>query len=113
MSEKYGYLTTCPNNVGTGLRASVMVHIPALSKTKNAEKVLDAINRFGIHIRGVYGENTESTGDMYQISNQQTLGITEKEIIQNLNVIVDKIMKQERQARKILAKEDKFEKNLE
>ena len=106
MSEKYGYLTTCPNNVGTGLRASVMVHLPALSKTKNAEKVLDAIHRFGIHIRGVYGENTESTGDMYQISNQQTLGISEKEIIQNLNIIVEKIIKQERQARKILAKDD-------
>lgn len=106
ISKKYGYLTACPNNVGTGLRASVMVHLPALSKTKNTKKVLEAIHNFGINIRGVYGENTESTGDMYQISNQQTLGITEKEIIQNLNVIVDKIMKQERQARKILAKDD-------
>lgn len=106
ISKKYGYLTACPSNVGTGLRASVMVHLPALSKTKNTKKVLEAIHNFGINIRGVYGENTESTGDMYQISNQQTLGITEKEIIQNLNVIVDKIMKQERQARKILAKDD-------
>lgn len=104
--KKYGYLTACPNNVGTGLRASVMVHLPALSKTKNTKKVLEAINSFGINIRGVYGENTESTGDMYQISNKQTLGITEKEIVQNLNVIVDKIIKQERQARKILAKDD-------
>lgn len=106
ISKKYGYLTACPSNVGTGLRASVMVHLPALSKTKNTKKVLEAIHSFGINIRGVYGENTESTGDMYQISNQQTLGITEKEIVQNLNVIVDKIMKQERQARKILAKDD-------
>lgn len=106
VSKKYGYLTACPNNVGTGLKASVMVHLPALSKTKNTEKVLEAIHSFGINIRGVYGENTESTGDMYQISNQQTLGVTEKEIVQNLNVIVDKIMKQERQARKILAKDD-------
>lgn len=106
ISKKYGYLTACPNNVGTGLRASVMVHLPALSKTKNTKKVLEAIHNFGINIRGVYGENTESTGDMYQISNQQTLGITEKENIQNLNVIVDKIMKQERKARKILAKDD-------
>lgn len=106
MSKKYGYLTACPNNVGTGLRASVMVHLPALSKTKNTKKVLEAIHNFGINIRGVYGENTESTGDMYQISNQQTLGITEQEIVQNLNVIVEKIIKQERQARKILAKDD-------
>lgn len=106
ISSKYGYLTACPNNVGTGLRASVMVHLPALSRTKNTKKVLEAIHSFGINIRGVYGENTESTGDMYQISNQQTLGMTEKEIIQNLHVIVEKIMKQERQARKILAKDD-------
>lgn len=106
ISKKYGYLTACPNNVGTGLRASVMVHLPALSKTKNTKKVLEAINSFGINIRGVYGESTESTGDMYQISNKQTLGITEKEIVQNLNVIVEKIIKQERQARKILAKDD-------
>lgn len=106
VSTKYGYLTACPNNVGTALRASVMVHLPALSKTQNTNKILEAINSFGINIRGVYGENTKSTGDMYQISNQQTLGVTEKEIIQNLNVIVDKIIKQERQARKILAKDD-------
>lgn len=104
--KKYGYLTACPNNVGTGLRASVMVHLPALAKTKNTKKVLEAINSFGINIRGVYGENTESTGDMYQISNKQTLGMTEKEIVQNLKVMVDKIIKQERQARKILAKDD-------
>lgn len=106
VNKKYGYLTACPNNVGTGLRASVMVHLPALSKTKNTKKVLEAINSFGINIRGVYGENTESTGDMYQISNKQTLGITEKEIVQNLHVIVEKIIQQERQARKILAKDD-------
>ncbi len=106
ISKKYGYLTACPNNVGTGLRASVMVHLPALSRTKNTKKVLEAISSFGINIRGVYGENTESTGDMYQISNKQTLGITEKEIIENLKVIVEKVIKQERQARKILAKDD-------
>ena len=106
ISEKYGYLTTCPNNVGTGLKASVMVHLPALSRTKNTKKVLEAINNFGINIRGVYGDNTESTGDMYQISNKQTLGISEREIIQNLHIIVEKIIKQEREARKILAKDD-------
>lgn len=106
ISKKYGYLTACPNKVGTGLRASVMVHLPALAKTKNTKKILETIHSFGINIRGVYGENTESTGDMYQISNQQTLGVTEKELVQNLNIIVEKIIKQERQARKILAKDD-------
>jgi protein arginine kinase len=106
ISKKYGYLTACPNNVGTGLKASVMLHLPALSKTKNTKKVLEAINSFGINIRGVYGENAESTGDMYQISNKQTLGITEREIIQNLKVIVEKIIEQERQARKILTKDE-------
>lgn len=105
-NEKYGYLTACPSNMGTGLRASVMVHLPALTKTKNTQKILQVISNFGITIRGVYGENTESTGDMYQISNKQTLGITEKEIIENLNVIVEKIIEQEKKARKILAKDD-------
>ena len=106
ISKKYGYLTACPSNIGTGLRASVMVHLPALSKTKNTKKILEAISNFGINIRGVYGENTECSGDMYQISNKQTLGIPEKEIIENLNVIVEKIIEQERNARKILAKDD-------
>lgn len=106
MHKKYGYLTACPSNVGTGLRASVMVHLPALSKTKNTRKILEAVSNFGINIRGVYGENTESSGDMYQISNKKTLGISEKEIVENLNVIVEKIIEQERNARKILAKDD-------
>ena len=106
ISKKYGYLTAFPNKLGTGLRASVMVHLPALVKTKNTKKMLETIHSFGINIRGVYGENTESTSDMYQISNQQTLGVTEKEIIQNLKIIVDKLIRQERQARKILAKDD-------
>ena len=102
-SKKYGYLTSCPSNVGTGLRASVMVHLPALTKTGNTKIVLEAVSNFGINIRGVYGENSATSGNMYQISNKQTLGITEKEIIENMQVIVEKIIKQERKARKILA----------
>ena len=105
ISKKYGYLTSCPSNVGTGIRASVMVHLPALARTRNTRKVLEAVSNFGINIRGVYGENSESTGDMYQISNKQTLGITEKEIVENLKVIVEKIISQERQARRLLAKD--------
>ncbi|MFR5683973.1 MAG: protein arginine kinase [Clostridia bacterium] len=102
--EKYGFLTACPTNVGTGMRASSMVHLPALSKTGNITKVLDVINNFGMNIRGVYGEGSKVQGDLYQISNKQSLGISEKEIIKNLNVITEKIMEQERLARKILGK---------
>ena len=104
-NKKYGYLTSSPKNVGTGLRASVMVHLPALSKTNNIRKILETINSFGINIRGVYGENSESLSDMYQISNKQTLGISEEEIVENLNAIVSKVISQERKARKLLTKE--------
>lgn len=104
-SEKYGYLTACPTNVGTGLRASVMVHLPALTKTGNIQKILEVISNFGMNIRGVYGEGTKTSGNMYQVSNKQSLGISEKEIIKNLKQIVEKIVEQERLARKILAKE--------
>ena len=107
-SKKYGYLTSCPSNCGTGLRASVMVHMPALEKTKSIEKVLRAISNFEINIRGIYGENSKSLGDMYQISNKKTLGVTEQDIVKNLKVVVEKIVKQERMARKFLTK-DKIE----
>lgn len=106
MSKKYGYLTASPANVGTGLRASVMVHMPALSKTNNIRKILEATSNFGMNIRGVYGENSESTSDMYQISNKRTLGISEEEIVENLNSIVTKIIDQERKARKLLTKNE-------
>lgn len=104
-SEKYGFLTTCPTNVGTGLKASVMLHLPALTRTGNINKILQIINNFGMNIRGIYGEGTEAKGDLYQISNIQTLGITEKEIIKNLEVITEKIIEQERLARKYLGKD--------
>lgn len=106
INKKYGYLTSCPSDLGTGLKASVMVHLPALSKTKNTRRVLNTINNFGINIRGIYGENSEGSGDMYQLSSRQTLGISEREIIRNLNVIVEKIIEQERQARKLLSKDE-------
>ena len=105
VSPKYGYLTSCPSNCGTGLRASVMLHIPALNKTGSIGKVLNAINNFGIDIRGIYGENSKSASDMFQISNKKTIGITEKEIVNNLRIIVERIVKQEREARKFLAKD--------
>lgn len=102
--EKYGYLTACPTNVGTAMRASVMVHLPALSMTGNINKILNIVNGFGMNIRGIYGEGTQSQGDIYQISNNQTLGLTENDIIKNLNVITEQVIEQERMARKYLAK---------
>lgn len=104
VSKQYGYLTQSPSDCGTGLRASVMVHLPGLKLTENIEKVFHAIGNFGINIRGIYGENSKSIGDIFQISNEQSLGISEKEIVKNLKVIVEKIINQERSARKLLGK---------
>jgi protein arginine kinase len=105
-NEKYGFLTSCPTNVGTGLRASIMVHLPALTKTGNIRKILEIVNSFDMNIRGLYGEGTEAKGDIYQISNKQSLGISEQEIIKNLKIITDKVIEQERLARKILSKNE-------
>lgn len=103
-NKQFGYLTACPTNVGTGLRASVMVHLPALKITGNLGKILKIVNSFGMTIRGAYGEESKARGDIYQISNNQTLGMTEKEIAQNLENITKKVIEQERLARKYLAK---------
>lgn len=104
--EKYGYLTACPTNAGTGLKASVMVHLPALRMTGNIRKVLQMVNNLGMNIRGIYGEGTESEGDVYQISNHQSIGLTEEEIIGNIKVVTEKIMEQERLARKHLGEKE-------
>ena len=104
-SEKYGFLTACPTNVGTGMRASVMVHLPALNLTGNSKKVLEAANNFGMNIRGIYGEGSKPQGDIYQISNKQSLGVSEQEIIKNLKAITEKIIEQEKLARKYLGKD--------
>ena len=86
------------------MRASVMVHLPALEMTGNLGKVLEVVNAYGLNIRGIYGEGSKSQGNVYQISNKLTLGISEQEIIKNLNIITDKIIEQERLARKYLLK---------
>jgi len=103
-NEKYGFLTSCPTNVGTGMRASVMLNLPALSKTKNINKILDIINNFGMNIRGLYGENSKIQGNMYQISNKQSLGTTEEETIKKLKSITEKVIEQERLARSYIGK---------
>lgn len=104
-NAKYGFLNSMPTNIGTGMRASVMLHLPGLSITGNLEKVLDTIGSFGVEIRGIYGENTKAEGNIYQISNKQTLGISEKDIINNLKILMLKLVEQERIARKYLTQE--------
>jgi len=116
-SNQFGFLTASPTNIGTGMKASVMVHLPALTLTGNVNKVLHIVNSFGMNVRGAYGEGTQSEGDLYQISNNQCLGLTEKEIIKNLKTITEKVIEQERIARKHLAKnsvelEDKVYRSL-
>lgn len=105
INKKYGYLTRSLGDVGTGLKASVMLELPALTKTRNLRNVLDTIRDFNINISGEYGKTSKNVNYIYQISNKQTIGLTEKEIINNIKVIASKLVEQERAARKILAKE--------
>ena len=105
ISKKYGYLTSSPSDLGTGLKASVTVYLPALSKTRNTRKIFDAISSFGMSVRGINSDNNQNQGYIYKISNKQTLGITENEIIKNLKVITNTVIEQERQARKLLTKD--------
>ena len=85
--DKRGYLTSCPTNVGTGLRASVMMHLPALVMTQQINRILSAVSQVGLTVRGIYGEGSEALGNLFQISNQITLGQTESEIIENLHSV--------------------------
>ncbi|ABN53011.1 MAG TPA: protein arginine kinase [Hungateiclostridium thermocellum] len=106
--EKFGYLTCCPTNLGTGIRTSVMLHLPALTMTGYIKGILEACTKLGIAVRGLYGENSEASGNMYQISNQVTLGLTEEEIISNINNIAKQIIDQERNLRKQLYKQNTY-----
>jgi len=106
-SEKFGFLTACPTNVGTGMRASVMVHLPALVFTKQIDKVFASVTKISLAVRGFYGEGTQASGDFYQISNQVTLGIAESEILELLNRIVPKIVTYEREVREHLLEKDR------
>lgn len=93
---KYGYLTTCPSSVGTGMRASYMLHLPALSGTGQLAGIMGEVGRFGISMSSVFGEGSSSPGDIYRISNQTTLGLTENELLDNIDNIVKQIIEQER-----------------
>ena len=100
--EGLGFLTCCPTNVGTGVRASVMVHLPALHITGNISKILQAVSQIGLTIRGLYGEGTEIVGNIFQISNQITLGRSEEEIVDNLSAVTTQIIEKEKEARNLL-----------
>ncbi|MDC3379249.1 protein arginine kinase, partial [Planctomycetota bacterium] len=106
-SPEFGYLTACPTNVGTGLRVSVMLHLPALVMTKQIEKVFHAVNKINLAVRGFYGEGTQALGDFYQISNQITLGLSEEEILKTVADHVPLIIKFERNMREALITENR------
>ncbi|MFB6240457.1 MAG: hypothetical protein ABEJ46_02660, partial [Gemmatimonadota bacterium] len=103
--HEFGYLTSCPTNVGTGLRASVLIHLPGLVLTKEINKVLQGMSQVGITYRGLYGEGSEVVGNFFQISNQTTLGKSESDLIDHLGKIVGQVIEYEQRARGILLKE--------
>lgn len=98
-SERYGYLTACPTNVGTGLRASVMLHLPGLAVLERLDEVLDEVEECDLTVRGIYGEGSDPWGNLYQLSNQTTLGMSEEEIIHNVSHVAEDITQQELSAR--------------
>ncbi|MBI3011188.1 MAG: protein arginine kinase [Candidatus Omnitrophica bacterium] len=101
-STEWGYLTCCPTNTGTGMRASVMVHLPSLVITKQINKVLHTITKLGLTARGLFGEGTEASGNFFQISNQVSLGRSEEDIVENLERILKEVIHQEQAAREAL-----------
>ncbi|MFJ5717676.1 protein arginine kinase [Neobacillus sp. NPDC093127] len=102
--EKHGYLTSCPTNVGTGLRSSVMMHLPGLILTQQINRIIPAIHQLGLVVRGIYGEGSEALGNIFQISNQITLGKSEEDIGRDLKGVVSQLISQERSAREALRK---------
>src|SRR5262249_28016549 len=91
-SEEFGYLTACPTNVGTGMRASVMLHLPVLQMTKHIEKVFRALQKINLAVRGLYGEGSRASGHFYQISNQVTLGKSEQDILKDIHGVIPQII---------------------
>lgn len=108
-SEKLGYLTACPTNLGTALRASAMMHLPGLVLQGHMEKVVRGVAQLGITVRGIYGEGSDASGSIFQISNQQTLGESELEIIERLQAVLKTIIEQEENARACLLEDRKEE----
>lgn len=107
--EKLGYLTTCPTNIGTGVRASVMVHLPSLTITNKMNGILNAVTQVGMTVRGLYGEGSKAKGNIYQISNQITLGLSEEDIVSNLKAVVSQIINEESLSRESLIRKYRYE----
>ena len=103
--EEFGYLTSCPTNAGTGLRASVLIHLPGLVLTKEIAKVLQGLSQVGLTFRGLYGEGSEVVGNFFQLSNQTTLGKSENELLEHLGDMVRKVIEYEQQARHVLQRD--------
>jgi protein arginine kinase len=97
--EALGYLTACPTNVGTGMRASAMVHLPGLVLSEQINQVVNSVNKIGLAVRGLYGEGTEAMGNLFQVSNQTTLGEKEDQIIERLSKVIETLIQRENQAR--------------
>ncbi len=107
--ERNGYLTSCPTNIGTGLRASVMLHLPALQMTGQSNQILQNIGQLGMTVRGLYGEGTEAAGNFFQMSNQITMGQTEEEIYNHLQAVTEQLVEQERILRERLQIDLKYQ----
>lgn len=106
--KDFGYLTCCPTNVGTAMRASVMMHLPALTADGRMEGIIRSLSKLGITVRGLYGEGSRAQGNIYQISNQVTLGSSEEEIIEKLKQLVTEIIEKERTLEREIHSQDKF-----
>jgi protein arginine kinase len=102
---EFGYLTGCPTNVGTGLRASVLIHLPALVLTREIGKVLQGLSQVGLTHRGLWGEGSEVRGNLFQLSNQTTLGKSEAELLEHLSRLVSEVMGHEQRARQVLVRD--------
>lgn len=105
-SDKYGFLTACPTNTGTGMRASVMAHLPGLALAGRIQGTVEGLGKMGFAVRGNYGEHSHASGNLFQISNQITLGLSEDEVITDLQRVVGQLVSQERKAREVVSKAD-------
>src|SRR5678815_2106270 len=104
-SKDLGYLTACPTNLGTGIRVSAMLHLPALVLSEQINKIVQAVNKLGLAVRGLYGEGTEALGNVFQVSNQMTLGESEQEIVERLTKVLAQLIEHEENARGSLMEE--------
>ena len=101
-SPQLGYLTACPTNVGTGMRASAMMHLPGLVLSEQINQIIQAVNKVGLAVRGLYGEGTEALGNFFQVSTQSTLGQREEDIIADLQKVIERVIENEQNARQML-----------